>query len=92
MDRSRIVRHRSSLTSTGSKNRTRGAQRKVDPELEVVGRGRISDEHGNPRGGGGLRDGAAVRAQRPSPPAERERSLSPFSKRVALTQAMNMGR
>lgn len=27
-----------------------------------------------------------------TPPLRRERSLSPYSKRIALTQAMNMGR
>lgn len=27
-----------------------------------------------------------------APPPRRERSLSPYSKRIALTQAMNMGR
>lgn len=40
------------------------------------------------------RDGDS-RSERPQPnarPPRNERSLSPFSKRLALTQAMNMGR
>ena len=40
-----------------------------------------ASEFKDPRSGG----------TRPPPPPRKERSLSPFSKRVALTQAMNMG-
>lgn len=50
----------------------------------------------NDRYGGSARDqDENVRPTRPppsAPPPRKERSLSPFSKRLLLTQAMNMGR
>jgi len=50
----------------------------------------------NDRYGGSTRDRRDdIRDNRPpphAPPPRSERSLSPFSKRLALTQAMNMGR
>lgn len=39
---------------------------------------------------GGAEDSVKKEPQR-APPLRKERSLSPFSKRLALTQAMNMG-
>ncbi|KAK4104051.1 hypothetical protein N658DRAFT_240578 [Parathielavia hyrcaniae] len=58
----------------------------------------IDEDRGNKRGPGHYRDRNDLGQQRTSPPPprqpspRRERSLSPFSKRLALTQAMNKGR
>lgn len=87
MDKSRIARERRSLT----------------PAMATQGRGHPKDRHGSPgerrrlprdhgRGRHAERREADDRNSHQAPPPQKERSLSPFSKRLALTQAMNMGR
>ncbi|KNG52333.1 hypothetical protein DDE82_000541 [Stemphylium lycopersici] len=56
-----------------------GARRRASPRAPPT-RNRFDD-----------RPAPAPSAQAAPPPAPRERSLSPFSKRVAMTRAMNMG-
>lgn len=90
MDRSRIARERRSMTpghtSPWDKDKRRGDG--------LYGAGHLSkyadhDRYGsNSRGG----DNEPRKYAKPVPPARKERSLSPFSKRIALTQAMNMGK
>ncbi|KAL7896522.1 zinc knuckle domain-containing protein [Trichoderma sp. SZMC 28014] len=67
----------------GSDSRSRSPQRDDQPY-------RRRDDDNRPRGG---RRGGGYQGQGRMPPrdAPRERSLSPFSKRLALTQSMNMG-
>ena len=48
--------------------------------------------HSNDNERYGCRDEKPAQHAPPPPPIRKERSLSPFSKRLALTQAMNMGR
>ncbi len=97
MDRSRIARDRRSMTPAmreGERGRHNASltNRKADTAAEDDRRNlknsdryrRGSRAQGSPPRNG--RQGAA-----PVPP-RKERSLSPFSKRLALTQAMNMGR
>ncbi|UPX17219.1 uncharacterized protein EKO05_0007586 [Ascochyta rabiei] len=64
--------------SPGPFSDRRNARRSPSPRT----RNRFDDGPGERRGRGGAP---------PVPPAPRERSLSPFSKRVALTRAMNAG-
>lgn len=52
---------------------------------------RYRDRDDRYQGSGGRRDGQRAQDRAPPPPP-RERSLSPFSKRLALTQAMNLGK
>ncbi|KAL2004028.1 hypothetical protein VTN02DRAFT_826 [Thermoascus thermophilus] len=89
MDKSRIARERRSMTPKSQRGPDHHASTSQspfgesrpprDPSYEYPDRQR--SERGRRD-----RDGSSA----PSPP--RERSLSPFSKRLALTQAMNMGR
>ena len=97
MDRSRIARNRRSMTPV-----TRGPERgqsntgpQYQKEETTVENDRRYANHrdGYRRGfstkaspGRNGKQGAATISSR------KERSLSPFSKRLALTQAMNMGR
>ncbi|TDZ14354.1 hypothetical protein Cob_v012679 [Colletotrichum orbiculare MAFF 240422] len=53
-------------------------------------RGSRGGHRGHPARGGG--NGPERRREQRQPERERERSLSPFSKRLALTQSLNMGR
>ncbi|TDZ13294.1 hypothetical protein C8035_v006652 [Colletotrichum spinosum] len=53
-------------------------------------RGSRGGHRGPPARGGG--NGPERRREQQQPERERERSLSPFSKRLALTQSLNMGR
>ncbi|KAK2806010.1 hypothetical protein FQN50_006025 [Emmonsiellopsis sp. PD_5] len=90
MDRSSIAKQRRSLTP-GSPNRGQysgrgrpGRARSPEPRQGTRG----SPARGRPHEP--THNGARERPQ--SPPPRKERSLSPFSKRLALTQAMNMNR
>lgn len=89
MDKGQIARHRNSMT----------------PDIRPIqdrSNGRAPKRHSYPndddRYGSSYRDrGRGERDEPPAkqphaPPVQKERSLSPFSKRLALTQAMNMGR
>jgi len=98
MDRSQVARNRQSMTpgatSNGAKDRNRkGTGTQGHQPLKDRDRRFSNDDD---RYGSSFRDGNTddFRRNRPlsSPPPRRERSLSPFSKRLALTQAMNMGR
>ena len=66
------------------------------PERHLNADRRQSYSDDNDRYGSSARDrNEDVRGIRPPPqsvPRRKERSLSPFSKRLKLTQAMNMGR
>ncbi|KAK2760880.1 hypothetical protein FQN54_002120 [Arachnomyces sp. PD_36] len=91
MDKSRIARERRSLTPAMA---AQGRNYPEDRHDSSAGdrrrprdqsRGRHENRHPERRG-------ADDRQPRQPPPPPKERSLSPFSKRLALTQAMNMGR
>ena len=99
MDRSRIARNRHSLTPDVRSNHERNGKR------GFAGRDRdrrYSNTDDDDRYGGGRRrsgprddfrrESPVVRKAPLSPEVRRERSLSPFSKRLALTKAMNVGR
>ena len=92
-DRSHIARTRQSMphASPSLRERVDGNQSHLHPPVSHGGRypevTRDDDGRGTNRG----RDDANNRPTRPAPPPRKERSLSPFSKRLALTQAMNMG-
>ncbi|KAL8914832.1 MAG: hypothetical protein Q9171_000668 [Xanthocarpia ochracea] len=94
MDRSQVARERRSMTpvraSRGDGNEPARAGR---GKKEVVDARFGSD---NDRYGSSFRnreyDDRGAERPKPAPPPRKQRSLSPFSKRVALTQAMNMGR
>ena len=95
IDRSRVARNRNSMTPGMRSNHDRDGGRNT----VTWGNGRRYSTNDDDRYGGSYRDegrGArdGVKAQKPPPPlrAKKERSLSPFSKRLALTQAMNSGR
>ena len=96
-NRSEVVRNRKSMTpgfpaiqSSRSDNRSQGP--KQHPNVDR----RQSYSNDNDRYGSSARDrNQGIRGSRPPPnalPQRKERSLSPFSKRLKLTQAMNMGR
>ena len=59
-------------------------------------RSSYEDDHDRYGASSRFRDESFHKQKRPlenrPPPKRKERSLSPFSKRLALTQAMNMGR
>ncbi|KAL4888427.1 zinc knuckle-domain-containing protein [Aspergillus ambiguus] len=77
-------RGRARNISRNGSRRARTRSRSVDPSR--ISRSRISD-HRHARGHGERAD-----RDRRAPEPRRERSLSPYSKRLALTQAMNIGR
>jgi len=82
IDKSRIARERKSMTP-----------HIVDRERrEYVGSS--TDHRGFDRVGGGRRsaENGETRQPAPSHPVRKERSLSPYSRRLALTQSMNMVR
>ena len=99
MDRSRIARNRNSLTPDLRSNHERGPKR-GSPWLQRDRRYSNTDD--DDRYGGGRRrsgprddfrrESPALKRAPPTPEVRRERSLSPFSKRLALTKAMSMGR
>lgn len=99
--RSRSMRPQRSDRSLSPYSRRSVARRSPSPQRERgEGTGTVDHAREEPRAGGRSRfdDGPVERyagnspsppvASRP-PPVQRERSLSPFSKRVALTRAMN---
>lgn len=82
MDKSRIARERRSMTPETFRDRDyprRPSSKHNGPPAD----------HSN-RPSNNSHDGRGREGYAPAPP--RDRSLSPFSKRLALTQAMNMGR
>ena len=105
-DRSQVARNRTSMTPAphpdGERAHAPEQYRSSRDQASMRNRGqRYSND--NDRYGSSFRNqGRPTRDQRPltrdepsrqGPPFQRkERSLSPFSKRLALTQAMNMGR
>ena len=99
MDRSRIARNRNSLTPDVRSNHERGTKHR-SPWLHRDRRYSNTDD--DDRYGGGRRrsgprddfrrESPAQKRAPPTPEVRQERSLSPFSKRLALTKAMNMGR
>ena len=90
-----MARNRNSMTPGLRSNHDRNGER---PRLVRDNSSRYSND--NDRYGSNFRDrgrdardGIAVKPPPVvAPPVRKERSLSPFSKRLALTQAMNMGR
>ena len=91
-DRSEVTRHRKSMTPAYP-SKSDGA-----PKGDTSYGQRTSYEEDHDRYGGSsrIRDESFHKHNRASEirptPQRKERSLSPFSKRLALTQAMNMGR
>ena len=95
IDRSQVARNRHSMTPGRLDRRDRSSIRsrmQGQRSLRDYDR-RVSND--DDRYGSSFRDenhDKSRRAKPPRPPSPRkERSLSPFSKRLALTQAMNMG-
>lgn len=86
-DRSQVIRNRKSMTP--------GLSRRDDGHRPTIDRGESYYSRDNDRYGSSTRDQQVdIRGTRPpagAPPPRKERSPSPFSKRLALTQAMNMG-
>lgn len=97
MDRSRIARDRRSMTPAmheGERSRHNASRtnRKGDTAAEEDRRySNNSDRYRRGSGAQGSPPRNGRQSTAPIPP-RKERSLSPFSKRLALTQAMNMGR
>lgn len=91
-DRSQVARNRQSMTPSAPPQRNGGSYggsyiRKLSDANTRNRRRRYSND--NDRYGGSLK---GPRTSHFSQSRKKERSLSPFSKRVALTQAMNTGR
>lgn len=96
MDRSRIARERRSMTPDIDSGWGSSGTAKEGPGID---KGRHQYPSDNDRYGSSFKNREQEdrrpprpRAAPPPPPPRKERSLSPFSKRLALTQAMNMGR
>lgn len=85
-----MARNRNSLTPSVRSNHDRDRGR--GPPLRENGRRYTNDD--DRYGGGRDREPRDDMARRQPPPVvkPKERSLSPFSKRLALTQALNSGR
>ena len=89
-DRSEVTRHRKSMTP-GIPQKASGALRSNHVSNPSFGR-RSSYENDHDRYGGSTRArDESFKPNRAPLPQRKERSLSPFSKRLALTQAMNRG-
>lgn len=88
-DRSQVARNRQSMTPSAPQ---RNGGPKIRKSLDANNRNRRYSND-NDRYGGSLRgaDRGIPRTSHFPQPRKKERSLSPFSKRVALTQAMNTG-
>lgn len=84
-DRSQVARNRRSMTPSAPPQRNGGSYIRKLSDANTRNR-RYSNN--NDRYGGSLK---GPRTSQFSQPRRKERSLSPFSKRVALTQAMNTG-
>ncbi len=96
-DRSEVIRNRKSMTpGLTARQNPRQDNHSQWPEHHLNADRRQSYSNDNDRYGSSARDrNEDVRGIRPPPqsvPRRKERSLSPFSKRLKLTQAMNMGR
>jgi len=90
MDRDGIARHRHSLTPDRRSVGNRSNGRPHERSRRAAESGRYGDTRHPPQGHDRR---SALPVPKPHAPLPRkERSLSPFSKRLALTQAMNMGR
>lgn len=91
MDRSRIARERRSITPDYTSPWDKG-NRCMD-EFDVAG-SHSSHANNNDRYGGSSKGTGYEHHEnlKPVPLMRKERSLSPFSKRIALTQAMNIGK
>lgn len=89
-DRSRVARNRQSMTPGAPPQWNGGPKIRKSSDANTRNR-RYSND--NDRYGGSLRgaDRGIPRTSHFPQPRRKERSLSPFSKRVALTQAMNTG-
>lgn len=97
MDRSRVAQGRHSMTPTSpplhplqARANGRGLARNTQHRDSI----RRQDQNAiNPKVRSSTRNGGGGLENRPQQalPLRKERSLSPFSKRLALTQAMNMG-
>ncbi|KAL9586018.1 MAG: hypothetical protein Q9212_001163 [Teloschistes hypoglaucus] len=93
VDRSRVARERRSMTPGRASGWESNAA--VKPKHDTArGQGRYSTKDDHHRGSYRDKKEEDVRVSKPRqvPNPRRERSLSPFSKRLAITQAMNMGR
>lgn len=94
-DRSEVIRNRKSMTpGLPAKQKSRKDNDSQWPEHHPNVDRRQSYSNDNDRYGSSARDrNENIRSTRPPPNAlqRKERSLSPFSKRLKLTQAMNMG-
>jgi len=98
MDRSQIARHRRSMTpvTRGRGERGRGESSSKLQSRNAAPNDYRRDSNHNDQYGSSFRDRGRPSEDRrqdsaPSLP-RKERSLSPFSKRLVLTQAMNIGR
>ncbi|KAL9602267.1 MAG: hypothetical protein Q9219_001992 [cf. Caloplaca sp. 3 TL-2023] len=93
MDRSRIARERRSMTPERASRRYGDREARLRPGVEG-GQSRFLNGESHYKSTSRGKEHELYRAAKPRPvsPPRRERSLSPFSKRLALTQAMNMHR
>ena len=95
-DRSEVIRNRKSMTpGLPARQSARLENGSRWPEHHSNSDRRQSYSNDNDRYGSSARDRTEnIRGTRPPPnalPQKKERSLSPFSKRLKITQAMNMG-
>ncbi len=95
-DRSEVIRNRKSMTpGLPARQNSRQDENSRWPEHHPNVDRRQSYSNDNDRYGSSARDrNETIRGTRPPPnalPQRKERSLSPFSKRLKITQAMNMG-
>lgn len=95
-DRSQIARNRQSMTPMSPQHRGlgNGTAYQSKARKQVRGGGPVAEYDDTERHRTAVSDSRSngtTRSSRRSPQARKDRSLSPFSKRLALTQAMNMG-
>lgn len=95
-DRSQITRNRQSMTPASPQHRGlgigRASQWKARHQPREAGpAAEYDDTKSHWTAPSDSRGKGTSRSSRRSPPTRKDRSLSPFSKRLALTQAMNMG-
>ncbi|KAL8823172.1 MAG: hypothetical protein Q9191_006108 [Dirinaria sp. TL-2023a] len=95
-DRSQIARNRQSMTPASPQHRGlgigRASQWKARHQSREAGpAAEYDDTKSHWTAASDSRGKGTSHSSRRSPPTRKDRSLSPFSKRLALTQAMNMG-
>ena len=95
-DRSKIARNRQSMTPTSPQHRGLGDGGAYQPRVgnqprEAGPAAQYDDTKSNWTALSDSRGNGTSRSSRRTAPTRKDRSLSPFSKRLALTQAMNMG-